>query len=204
MALTKDEVKELMEGVIENLECCDVRTDSPYIDYQRGGLSNIVAILNDHYEITPKDRDVLNHSTEEEEGEERDWGLCGIIEAISDSDGNYDMHKAKRLHIEKNVTPEQLSLAKQYLIRQNLEAMDLEAESCRSFIQNLGIHDKCGYCFAYLEKDCSECPIPPRIQGTKCYNTDTYRAFQMADTIEELLGLHKEFCNLIGFKEVYK
>jgi hypothetical protein len=46
--------------VIENLECIDVRTDSPTIDYQRGGLKTITWALNEYYDISLKDEKKTN------------------------------------------------------------------------------------------------------------------------------------------------
>ena len=49
--LSEQEVKDLVDCIIEEMECVDCRTDSPFIDYQRGGLKNIIAKLSSFYDI---------------------------------------------------------------------------------------------------------------------------------------------------------
>jgi hypothetical protein len=54
--LTEQQVKDLVECIIEEMECCDCKCEDPYIDYQRGGLKNIIAKLNSFYNITENDK----------------------------------------------------------------------------------------------------------------------------------------------------
>ena len=52
--LNEKEVKELVDCIIEELECRDCRTEDPFIDYQRGGLESITYKLNKFYDIKSK------------------------------------------------------------------------------------------------------------------------------------------------------
>ena len=52
--LNEIEVKELVDGVIDELICVDCRSDSPRVDYCRGGVKNLTVMLNKFYDIRLK------------------------------------------------------------------------------------------------------------------------------------------------------
>lgn len=94
----------------------------------------------------------------------------------------------------------QLSIMKQQNVRYALEH---PKKYHLSDIQEV-MDSCCGYCIKYTKGviGCSPCPLCKKLKY-KCYEYRNYDFMLTGNSRKKVKQYHKEFCKLLGFKEVY-
>ena len=116
----------------------------------------------------------------------------------------YDYRKAKQLFIDKKSTHRQLSIMKQENIKEAILSGNYEKCEILEALETV-----CGYCFKYVNKDtsyfdCIICPLDKKCTRSKEFQL-LEKEFESSSKYDKKLlsSLHKNWCNKLGFKEVY-
>ena len=89
-----------------------------------------------------------------------------------------------------------LSIMKQENIRDAAETSWCKLSALKEVVSK-----PCGYCFKYRknrqESTCHNCPL------NCCADLKSFSAMESATSIKDFIAAHKEWCNELGFTEVY-
>ena len=115
----------------------------------------------------------------------------------------YSPTHAERLFYAGTHTARELSIMKQKNIRTVAEGgwSNLGELKC-------ALNKHCGYCFKSGPNkvgrvNCKRCYLYHKLGKISCYDLKSYSGIKSAESKETFIANHRQWCNELGFKEVY-